>query len=414
MLNIKQQEKRKTSRKSLRSLDALNLFLVDVSNTVGPYISVYLKSSQGWNPAQIGIVLSVSTIATVLSQTPAGALVDSLKQKRLLIVIAGISVAVGYLLIAILPFFPVVFVAQIVVGIAAAFFGPTVTAITLGLVGHDRLERRLGRNESFNHAGNVVIAILAGLISKLVSSRGIFFLVAAMSIGTIVSVLKIRPREIDHQLARGATDNTKQKKRQRNWTGLTELLQNPSIRLLVLAVVLFSFANGAMLPLVSQRLAEHKDLEPAVFVSACIIVAQLVMVPTANLAGRFSENGRKPVFLVAFIVLAIRGLLYTLSANPYFLVSVQILNGVAGGIFGVLSVLMIADLTKGSGKFNLTLGLINMSIGIGAGLSNALIGWLVDKTSYNVGFLTLTVIATVALAVFWFLVPETQNQGSIV
>ncbi len=166
-----------------------------------------------------------------------------------------------------------------------------------------------------------------------------------------------------------------------------------------------------MLPLVGQRLAEGQGLDPTVYMSACIIAAQLVMIPTANWTGRLTQSGRKPLFLLGFAVLPIRGVLYTLSSNPYFLVSVQILDGIAGGIFGVLSVLVIADLTRGTGRFNVTQGMLNTAVGIGAGLSNLLAGFVVQQAGYNAGFLLLATIAAVALGVFWFAVPETKTKS---
>jgi MFS family permease len=398
----------KPSRKSLRSLDALNVFLADVRDGVGPYLSVYLKSSQHWDSAQIGLVLSAATIATVLAQTPAGALVDRLRQKRLLLVIASIAVSLGCIGIVLLPTLPIVVICQVLIGLAAAIFPPAIAAITLGLVGHKLLDRRIGRNETFNHAGNLLAATLAGLIGQFVTAKGIFFLVAAMAIGSSLSALRIREQEIDHELARGAADEETDNDHS-HFAGLKQLFRDARIRYFAIAVVLFHFANAAMLPLVGQRLADGKGLDPTVYMSACIIVAQLVMIPTSSLAGRLTETGRKPLFLVGFAVLPIRGILYTLSNNPYFLVSVQILDGVAGGIFGVLSILMIADLTRGTGRFNLTQGMLNTAVGIGAGLSNLLAGVVVQRAGYNAGFLMLAAIATVALTVFWLCVPETKS-----
>jgi MFS family permease len=406
------QATRRPSQKSLRSLDYLNLFLADVRDGVGPYLSVYLKASQHWNPAQIGIAMSASTIATVIAQTPAGALIDRLRQKRTLIVLAAAFVSLGCIGIALIPTLPVVIACQVLIGVAAAVFPPAIAAITLGLVGHRRLDRQVGRNEAFNHGGNVLAAVLAGLIGQFVARKGIFFLVAAMAIGSAIAVRQIREREIDHDRARGAEDGetSQEAHSPHHEEGIIHLLSDRRLLFFVSAVVLFHFANAAMLPLVGQRLAEGKGMDPTVYMSACIIVAQLVMIPSANLAGRLATAGRKPIFLLGFGVLPIRGVLYTLSNNPYFLVSVQILDGVAGGIFGVLSVLMIADLTRGTGRFNITQGMLNTAIGIGAGLSNLLAGFVVEKTGYNGAFLMLAAIAVVACAVFWFLVPETKHH----
>jgi MFS family permease len=406
------QAQRRPSQKSLQALDYLNLFLADVRDGVGPYLAIYLKASQHWHPASIGIAMSASTIATVFAQTPAGALIDRLHQKRLLILLAAALVSLGCIGIALLPAVPVVIACQVLIGAAAAVFPPAIAAITLGLVGHQKLDRRVGRNESFNHGGNVIAAVLAGFIGQFIARKGIFFLVAAMAVGSAIAASQIRGREIDHELARGADGEEKDEpEHQHHLVGTMELLSDRRILIFALAVVLFHFANAAMLPLVGQRVSQGaKALDPTVYMSACIILAQLVMVPTANIAGRLATNGRKPIFLLGFAVLPIRGVLYTLSNNPYFLVSVQILDGIGAGIFGVLSVLIVADLTKGTGRFNVTQGMLNTAIGIGAGLSNLLAGFVVQKAGYNVGFLMLAAIAAVATGVFWFLVPETNTQ----
>jgi MFS family permease len=409
------QDKQRPSQKSLRALDFLNLFLADVRDGVGPYLNIYLKGSEHWNPEQIGIVTAVSSITTVIAQTPAGALIDNLRQKRMLIVLAAAVVTAGCFCIALFPSFPVVLGSQVLIGVGAAVFPPAIAAITLGLVGRRKLDQRVGRNETFNHSGNLLVAVLSGFAGQFIAPKSIFFLVGLMAVASAYSVLRIREKEIDHELARGDGEERDEEKTGSNnkYEGILMLLQDRRILMFATAVVMFHFANAAMLPLVGQVLAQggrNTGLNGTVYMSACIIVAQLVMIPSAYLAGRFSDGGRKRVFLIGFGVLPIRGVLYTLSHNPFFLVSVQILDGVAGGIFGVLSVLMVADLTKGSGRFNLTQGMLATSIGIGAGLSNLLAGFVVQKAGYNVGFLMLAAIATVALAVFWFLVPETKEE----
>lgn len=177
------------------------------------------------------------------------------------------------------------------------------------------------------------------------------------------------------------------------------------------SVVLFHLANAAMLPLVGQKSSDGMKEGAAVLMSACIIAAQVVMVPVAILASRLAENwGRKPVFLVGFGILPVRGLLYCLSINPYFLVGVQLLDGIGAGIFGVVSVLVVADLTKGTGRFNFTQGSLATATGVGAGLSNLLAGFVVTSAGFDAGFCTLSAIATVAAIFFALAMPETGGK----
>ncbi len=162
-------------KKSLQALDYLNVFLADVRDGVGPYLAIYLMATHHWDPASIGVAMSASGIAGAIAQTPAGLLVDAARQKRMLIAIAGLLVAVGCLTIVLIPQFPVVIAAQALIGVAATLFPPAVAAITLGLVGHAKLDRRLGRNEAFNHTGNVGAAALAGLLGHFLGREWIFW-----------------------------------------------------------------------------------------------------------------------------------------------------------------------------------------------------------------------------------------------
>jgi MFS family permease len=402
-----------TNKKSLRALDFLNVFLADVRDGVGPYLAIYLQASHRWNPANIGLAMSAMGIATVVAQTPAGAIIDRLRYKRLAVIFAAVLVAVGCVAIVQSPTLSVVVASQALIGVAAAIFPPAIAAITLGIVGHKRLDRRVGRNESFNHAGNVIAAALAGVIGHYLAREGIFYLVALMAIASIVAVCQIRDRDIDPDLASGKTQEDEPIGSSVGSSKIAVLFGDRRILSFALSVVLFHFANAAMLPLVGQKLVDGRATGASLYMSACIIAAQLVMIPVSTWAGRVANSGRKPIFLLGFAVLPIRGLLYTFSTNPYFLVAVQLLDGVGAGIFGVVSVLIIADLTKGTGHFNLTLGAVATAVGIGASLSNLLTGLIVQRAGYDAGFLTLAAIAAIALVVFWRLVPETiQSKPS--
>jgi predicted MFS family arabinose efflux permease len=259
-------------------------------------------------------------------------------------------------------------------GVAAAWFVPAIAAITLGLVGHRQLDGRIGRNETFNHAGNVFAALVAGLIGYYVGNEGIFVLLAVMSILSSATIWRIQEKDIDHALARGSTEQAK------GPVGWKAVLTNRIILLFAIACVLFHFANAAMLPLLGQRLAQgHAASVSSVYMSACIVVAQVVMVPVSSWAGRLAPHGRKRLLLIGFAVLPVRGLLYTLTNNPDILIAIQVLDGVGAGIFGVMSVLVVADLTQGSGLFNTTQGAIATATGLGASLSNAFAGIIVQR-----------------------------------
>ncbi len=145
--------------------------------------------------------------------------------------------------------------------------------------------------------------------------------------------------------------------------------------------------------------------------AACIIVAQLCMIPTALLSGKYAnELGRKPVFLVAFACLPLRGLIFAGAHAAGVLIAAQIFDGISAGIYGVVAVLIIADLTKNTGRFNLTLGLISMGAGLGAAASNAITGWVVGRYGYAVGFHFLTLVSAIGGLIFWRFMPETRES----
>jgi MFS family permease len=397
------------SPRSLRALDILNFFLADVRDGMGPFLGTFLREMRHWDAGQVGIALAASQIGTVLVQTPAGAVIDRIRWKRLAIGIAAAAVAIGCLVLYLVPVSWVVIAAQAEIGAAATFFGPAVAALTLGLVGRKAMPRRTGRNEAFNHAGNVAAAALAGGAAYLFGYGALFFLVAAMAVASAAAVMMIREDDIDHNLARGADDGPGD---DREAVGLAELLKDRRILMFIISCVLFHFANAAMLPLAGQKSSDgmRGEAGAAVVMSACIIAAQIVMVPVALAASRLAASwGRKPVFLIGLGVLPVRGMLYCLGVSPAYLVAVQLLDGIGAGIFGVVSVLVVADLTKGTGRFNITQGALATATGIGAGLSNLVAGYIVKLFGFDAGFLSLAAIAAVATVFHALAMPETAR-----
>ena len=367
----------------------------------------YLLAVRHWNPAEIGVVMAVMGIANLLADTPCGALVDSVKKKRLLIVAAALLMGVSCIFITIFPNFYCISAAQIVMGVVSALFAPAVAAITLGIVGRQTFAIRIGRNEVFNHAGNVATALLAGIVGYLLGQEWIFYLVAIIAGASAVSVLFIRNDDIDYLRSRGGAlkitpDGVVA-------LSIRALFADRKILIFAVAVTLFHFANAAMLPLAGQLLTRDHESFASLNMSACIVAAQLIMIPVAFLSGKWGNTwGRKPVFLIGFAILPIRGFLYILSDNPIFIVCVQLLDGIGAGIFGVLSVVVVADLTQGTGRYNLVLGAIATAHSIGASLSNVVSGYIVNAWGFSVGFLFLASVAALAFAIFGLMMPETK------
>ena len=298
---------------------------------------------------------------------------------------------------------------QAIIGVASSLFAPAIAAVSLGLVGHARISRRTGRNEAFNHAGNVIAAVLAGLIGDYVAYEGIFYLLAGMCALSIAATLAIRREEIDDDLARGGEGKAADEDFGPRITPVAELFRDRRILIFSASVVLFHFANAAMLPLVGQKMTDGVSRGVAGYMSACIIAAQVVMVPVASISGRLAESwGRRPTFLVGFAILPIRGLLYTLTDDPRLLVAIQLLDGIGAGIFGVVGILVMADLTRGTGRFNLMQGALGTATGIGASASVLITGLIVSRSGYNAGFYALSAIAGLALACFALAMPETR------
>jgi len=347
-------------------------------------------------------------IATLVAQTPCGALVDAVTPKRLLVVLSASLVGISCIGITVFTNYYFILASQVINGVVDAIFPPAIAAITLGIVAQENFAPRIGRNEVFNHAGNVGAAMLAGITGYHLGQKWIFYAITILSVASIVSALSIRKNDIDYLRARAATSY--QATDGVSVASIRSLFSDINILVFALAVTLFHFGNAAMLPLSGELLAQgHEKLAP-IDMSAAIVAAQLVMVPVAFLSGKYGQSwGRKPVFLIGFAILPIRGLLYTLSHNPFYIVAVQLFDGVGAGVFGVLYAIVVADLTRGTGRYNLALGVIATAQGIGASLSHLVSGYIVKSWGFNAGFVTLAAIAALAFLVYCLLVPETKG-----
>jgi len=408
MLPLRRHRLRKTPTRrrrsgSLRSLGWLNFFLADVQTGLGPFLAAYLAFS-GWSPRNVGFALTFGGLVTVAMQTPAGGMIDAARRKRLLVA-GALGVLVGGAFLLMLPVTKLsVYAAQLMIGASGPFLGPTVAAITLGLVGAAAFDKQFGKNQSFNSSGNAFTALLVAGVSYEFGYRAIFAVAALLAIPATLCLFSIDRNEIDYARARGMKGDGDEAKAE----GFSALLKDRVLVIVLGAAFLFHLANAAMLPQLGEMLAKGKPREAAPFMSACIIVTQLVIAISAAWVGtRAAATGRKPLLLVGFGVLPVRGVLYTLTHAAGALIAIQTLDGVANAIFAIVSILVIKDRTEGTGRFNLAAGALATMVGIGAALSNSIGGALVQKVGFNGSFLGLAAIAVVAVCVLFFGVPET-------
>jgi MFS family permease len=398
----------KSRRFNPLSLDAVNFLLADVRGALGPYLNVFLVTRQHWSLSEVGLVTTIGGLLALAAQTPIGAAIDETRAKRGAIVLALAVLGIGAAIIFGLPtFWPVMF-ANSLVAIVGDVFGPAVAAVTLGLYAREQLARRIGRNSAFDHAGNVAIAVVAGAVGYAFSQRAVFLLVPVFAVLAGIAVLSIPAEAIDFDRARDLNheeDGT-------GPAGYGILFESRPLVIFGLCVMLFHFANAPLLPLVGQKLAAAYPEEATAMMSSCIVAAQLVMLPIALLVGRTADScGRKPLFLAGFAILPIRAVLYTLSDNSFWLIGVQLLDGVGAGFYGALTPLVIADIMRGTGRYNLAQGAIATVHGIGASLSGLAAGEIVDHFGYNSAFLALGAAAATALTVFALGMPETADRA---
>lgn len=396
-------------RRSLRALNAVNFFIADVQSGLGPFLGVYLINMHGWNPATIGVMLTLGGAIGLFLNAPAGALIDKSTHKRTLLAVAAALTSVGTLIVTLEPTLAVVTAAQLLTGIGGVVVGPVLAAMALGLVGPKRYAAQTGQMTAFNHAGNVVGSTVAGLAGYLVSLRLGFWIASLFGILVVLTTMMIKASLIDDRRARGlrTDDGTGDRP-----SGFGVLLRNRPLLVLAAVVGLWQLANGAMLPIAGQQLALGHSHTGALYQAALIIVAQVVMIPMALLTGSTERWGRKPLFLLAFAVLPLRGLLFACASNPAMVIAIQLLDGVGAGLQGPLFAVMVADLTRGTGRYNVAMGAATMVQGIGGALSPTLAGAVYAGFGYAAAMFTLTAIAVLALVVLVVGVPETLNRDA--
>jgi MFS family permease len=397
------------SLQSLRGLDWFIFFLADVQTGFGPFVAVYL-TTQKWTQVEIGFVLSIGGLVALIGQMPGGALVDAVRSEKMVAALAVATIGVSALAYAAWPIFPVVAAAATLHAAASCVLGPAIAAISLGLVGPLAIGERFGRNARFASLGNGVAAAVMGTCGYLLSSRSVFLVTFILAIPTLLSLARIREREIDAARAHGAlprevTDVAT--------TSVFALMRQPALLIFAGSILLLQLANGAMLPLMAGVVTMRSSQWAPVLIAACIIVPQAIVALTSPSVGRKAQQwGRRPLLLMGFAALAVRGVLFATVRDPYLLVAVQVLDGITAAVFSVMVPLIVADVAFGSGHFNLAQGIVGTATGIGAALSTVLAGYVSDRFGSSIAFTGLACVAAAGLAIIWFAMPETRRSAS--
>lgn len=392
------------SRKSQRGLDWFVFFLADTQMGFGPLVAVYL-TAQKWTQVDIGLVLTAGGLVALAGQIPGGAVVDAVRSERVLAAWAVAAIGVSALLIGAWPIFVAVLAAKLLHSAASCILGPAIAAISLGLVGHAGISERLGRNARYAAAGAGLAAVGMGAAGYLFSNRSIFFVTAALCIPTMLSLWLIGAGQVDPERAHGGKATPHPGDPMAN---IRNVMRDRALMIFAGCIALFHLANAAMLPLTASVVTMRSDDWAVALVGACMLVPQLVVVAFAPWIGREAVRiGRRPLLLLGFGALTLRGVLLAFASNPYMLVAVQILDGISAAALAVMVPLIIADVTRGTGHFNLAQGTVGTAVGIGASFSTLLAGYTYDHFGLVPAFLSLAGLAGIGFIAVLAFMPET-------
>jgi MFS family permease len=390
-------------------MDWLNFFLAPIRAGLASYLPIYF-AHKGFTSSQIGTVIAILALTAAIAITPCGQFVDRFPRKRQLLAINLFIFACCVFALIFEHEFKWVLLIQIFVAITCSMMAPTLGAISLGLVGHDHIAARLGRNDAYNHAGSVFTALAVGFAGLYFPAESMFCLVLFLCAASIVCALVIKDKDINEAWSTGLTETTQDV----HPSTIGALMKTPGFFVFLGAVFLFNLTNGALLPLVLQRIVHfpsNGDLNLNSFwPTSCIIVAELVMIFSAIFTGLQANKGRKPLLLACYVCLVARALIFALVKTPLLLVAAQVFDGLSAGIFGVISITIISDLSHGSGHFNLSQGMVYTFCAIGAATSNALSGVFADKLGFEP-----TCLILMASGIFGFIFvakafPETKDR----
>lgn len=384
---------------SHRALDLVNFFVADVQTGFGPFVAVYLTTAK-WTQVEIGFALTLGTVTALISQLPAGALVDAMHNKRLAAGAALVAVIMAALLLALQPATLPVLMAELLHGFGSCMMTPAIAAISLHIAGHAALGERLGRNARFASLGNGLTAGVMGATGAWFSTRVVFLLTAALCVPALLALWLVRA---------GPHARTQTTSAVMDWPGLRKLVSDWRLLSFAGCVMLFHLSNAAMLPLAGAQVTMRAGDFANVIIAGCIVAPQLVVAMFSPWVGRMAQQfGRRRMLLLGWGMLPVRGLLLAVLPGSWPLIIAQGVSGISAAVFGVMMPLLAADLTIGTSHFNLCMGFLGLAVYVGAAISTTASGGVADYAGMPAAFVTLAVVGAVATLAVWLLIPETK------
>ena len=372
----------------------------------GPFVAVYLTAEK-WTQTDIGIVLMIGGVVGLLCQVPGGLLVDKARSKTLIAGLAVAAIGTAALATALGSAYALILFAWVLHAGATCLLTPSITSVSLDLVGHERIGLRLGRNATFASIGNALAAAAMGAFGSYFSNRAVFFVTAALTIPTITTLFWLRPGS--KSVAAKASIAPVSNQTSADWRSL---LKNRQLLVLAVATALFTMANAAMLPLVGSVLTLRAAHAPTMLIAACIVVPQIMVAIASPFVGRLTQSwGRRPLLIIGLVALPLRGFAFGFVNDPFLFVPIQMLDGISASVIGVLVPLVAADATRRRGGYALAQGIIGTAMGVGAALSPTIAGWLTDHFGSTTAFEGLGAIAVVAVLVACLFMPETRSEA---
>lgn len=353
----------------------------------------------GWNEGSVGTALSLMGLTALVMQTVAGDAIDKTTiDRRIFLAIASILTALSASTI----FFVregnqdhgLIYISKIIEGISSSFIGPCLAALTLATFGPRHFDTVMASNILWGHIGSIVAAGIAGLVAYLMypDIKLCFLVISAAALAAVVFIQYLP--EGDQQMGRGfhgkeamdefghveTLDEDDDHKGGKHGdidleqssdassvppmaTSYWEVISNRRCLVLCLTGFFFHFANANVLLVLGELMGQNDEEEEGPsraaipLIAGAIVLAQLTMAIATWLGKRLTHVGvgRKPLFLAGILTLPLRCalIIYWKDAGSTFLLSTQILDGLGGGFFGLLHPILVADITFGTGRFNL-------------------------------------------------------------